>query len=75
MLASPKSGTASQPRSVTCVECGAVADEHAAGWLAYRSDLPPEAEADDPASADVPAVVVFCRACAAGEFGDGSSGW
>jgi hypothetical protein len=58
---------------VTCAECGAVADERAAGWRAYRSDLPPEAEAEDPTGADVPAAVVFCAGCAAVEFGDGSS--
>jgi hypothetical protein len=60
---------------MTCAECGTAADEHAAGWRAYRSDLPPEAEAEDPSSADVPAVVAFCGACAFGEFGDGSSDW
>jgi hypothetical protein len=49
--------------------------ERADGWRAYRSDLPPEAEAEDPTGADVPAVVVFCGSCAAGEFGDGSSDW
>jgi hypothetical protein len=58
---------------VKCAECGAVADEHAAGWRLYRSDLPPEAEAEDPTGADVPAVIVFCPDCAAGEFGDGLS--
>jgi hypothetical protein len=52
-----------------------VADEQALGWRAYRSDLPPEAEAEDPTGADVRAVVVFCADCAAGEFGDGSSDW
>jgi hypothetical protein len=60
--------------SVTCVECGTVADERAQGWRAYRSDLPPEAEAEDPSSADVPVVAVFCDSCAVGEFGDGT-GW
>jgi len=60
---------------VRCAECGAVADERAAGWRAYRSELPPEAEAEDPTAADVPAVVLFCVSCAAGEFGDGSSDW
>jgi hypothetical protein len=60
---------------VACAECGAVADEHAAGWHAYRCDLPPGAEVEDPTGVDVPAVVVFCEACAAGEFGDGSSDW
>jgi hypothetical protein len=52
-----------------------VSDERAEEWRAYRSDLPPEAEAEDPTGADVPAVVVFSGACAAGEFGDVSSGW
>jgi hypothetical protein len=36
--------------------------EGAAGWRAYRSDLPPEAEAEDPTGADVPAVVGCARA-------------
>jgi hypothetical protein len=88
MLASPRPGTArviSPPcsgpppvrktRLVTCVECGTVADERAAGWRAYRSDLPPETDAEDTSTADVPTVVVFCESCAAGEFGDGSSDW
>jgi hypothetical protein len=59
---------------VRCAECGAVSDERA-GWRAYGSDLPPGAEAEDPAGADVPDVVVFCAGCAAGELGDGSSDW
>jgi hypothetical protein len=59
---------------VRCAECGTV-DERAAYWRAYRSDLPPEVEAEDPTGSDVPAVVVFCESCAAGEFGDCSSGW
>jgi hypothetical protein len=58
---------------VRCAECGAVSDERAAGSRAYRSELPPEAEAKDPTAADVSAVVVFCPGCVAGEFGDDSS--
>jgi hypothetical protein len=58
---------------MTCAECGTVHDGRALGWRAHRSDLPPEAEAEDPTWADAPAVVVFCSACASGEFGDGSS--
>ena len=48
---------------VRCAECGKEADveAHAAGWLAYRVDLP-----DDP---DPPGVAVFCPECAAKEFG------
>jgi hypothetical protein len=42
---------------------------------AYRSDLPPEAEAEGPNAADMTAVVVFCGSCTAGEFGDGASDW
>jgi hypothetical protein len=58
---------------VTCVECGgAVATGDALGWRAYRTDLPAEAEAEDPSTADVPAVVVFCASCSEGEFGSGS---
>ena len=55
-----------------CEECGVVAPNDARGWRAYRSDLPPEAEADDPSTSDVPAVVTFCQSCAEGEFGPGS---
>ena len=40
-----------------CVECGTV--------------IPAEAETEDLGEADVPAVVVFCESCTAGEFGDG----
>jgi hypothetical protein len=40
---------------VRCAECGTI-DERADGSRAYRSDLPPEAEAEDPSGADVPAV-------------------
>ncbi len=49
---------------MTCAECGAIADERAAGWRAYRADLPAEAEAEDPSTAEVPAVVAFCQSCA-----------
>jgi hypothetical protein len=35
----------------------------------------PDAEVEDPTGAEVRAVVVFCEACAAGEFGDGPSDW
>lgn len=51
-----------------CVECGAVADEEARAWRAYRSDLPTEAEAEDTTAGDVPAVVYYCGACATREF-------
>jgi hypothetical protein len=61
---------------MTCAECGTVDDGRALAWRAFRSDLPPEAEAEDPTGAEVPVVVVvFCAACAAGEFGDGFSDW
>ena len=58
-----------------CAECGTVSEEHAVGSRSYRSDVPPEAEPDDPTGADVPTVVVFCGSCSAGEFGDGASDW
>jgi hypothetical protein len=60
---------------LTCAERGTIADARAADWRAYRSDPPLDAEAEDPSTADVPVVVVFCAGCAAGEFGDGSSDW
>jgi hypothetical protein len=60
---------------VTCAECGTVDHERALGWRAYRSGLPPEAEAEHPTGKDAPAVVVFCANCAAGELGEGSSDW
>jgi hypothetical protein len=49
---------------VRCQECGreAEVEAHAAGWVAYRVDLP-----DDP---DEPEVIVFCPECARREFGD-----
>jgi hypothetical protein len=53
------------------VECRAVAEEGAVGWRAYRADLTAEAETEDQSTADVPAVVVYCSACAEREFGDG----
>jgi hypothetical protein len=48
---------------VRCVECDKQPDveAHAAGWLAFRVDLP-----DDP---DDPEVTVYCSECAAREFG------
>jgi hypothetical protein len=57
---------------MTCVECGAVADDRSAGWQALDWGLPPEAEPEDPGSAGVPAAVTFCRSCSIGEFGSGS---
>lgn len=52
---------------MVCVECGAVADEEARGWRAYRADLARDGE-DDASAEDFPAVVYYCPACAAREF-------
>jgi hypothetical protein len=49
---------------MTCVECGAVADEGADGWRGYRTDLAESADDDT-----VPAVMVYCPECAEREFG------
>jgi hypothetical protein len=54
---------------VTCVACGAVATGDALGWRAYRTDLPPEAEAEDADADELPTVVYYCPDCAAREFG------
>jgi hypothetical protein len=45
---------------LVCVECGRVADDEAAGWRAYRDDVPDE---DDP-----PSIAIFCPMCAGREF-------
>ena len=55
---------------ITCTECGAVAEDDAKGWRAYRTDLAAEAELDDQTARDVPAIVFYCPACAGREFGD-----
>jgi hypothetical protein len=49
-------------RRLRCEECGWEPDVtlHAAGWVAFRLDLP-----DDP---EPPTVVVYCPQCAAREF-------
>jgi hypothetical protein len=52
---------------LTCVECGATADDGAEGWRAYLVDLRGEGEPLE--------VVVLCPDSAAREFGDGSSDW
>ena len=51
---------------MSCEECGreAEVEAHAAGWLAYKVDLP-----DDPP----PEVTVYCPECAAKEFGRGEA--
>jgi len=49
--------------------CGAVARHEALGSRAYRTELPREAEAEDPSTPDVPAVVYYCPACAERGFG------
>jgi hypothetical protein len=54
--------------TIVCTECGAVADQDARGWRAYRADLTAEAEAEDAIAGDVPAVVYYCPVCAAREF-------
>jgi hypothetical protein len=54
--------------ALECVECGRPSDADAVGWRAYRSDLPAEAEAEDPEAARIPPVVYFCPACAEREF-------
>ena len=51
---------------MTCVECGAVADEEMRA--SYRADLTAEAEDEDTSAEDVPAVVYYCPDCAAREF-------
>jgi hypothetical protein len=51
-----------------CSECGRTSDLDAVRWCDYRSDLPAEAEAEDPETARIPAVVYFCPACAEREF-------
>jgi hypothetical protein len=47
--------------ALRCVECGAEADELAAGWRAYR--------AGDLDEDDVVEVLMFCPSCAEREFG------
>jgi hypothetical protein len=61
-----EASAASYDRMV-CVECGAVADDEARGWRAYRVDLAAEAEAEGAGAEDGPAVVYYA-ACAAREF-------
>jgi hypothetical protein len=46
-----------------CQECGALADEQAWGWRAYRCDLVDEYEVDEPE------LVFYRPVCAAREFG------
>ena len=58
--------------TMICIECGAVADEEAHGWRAYRADLTAEAEDEDTSASDVPALVYYCPDCAAREFDDES---
>jgi hypothetical protein len=48
--------------SVRCAECGAEADEKAAGWRGYLGQDPNE----DPE----PIAFVFCPECAEREFGE-----
>jgi hypothetical protein len=48
---------------VRCQECGALADEEARGWRAYRCDLADEFGSDEPE------VVYYCPECADREFG------
>jgi hypothetical protein len=44
-----------------CVECGCASDELGRGWVAFTGE--------DPDGIDPPAIVVYCPACAAEEFG------
>jgi hypothetical protein len=50
------------------VEWGAGADQAPSGRARTDPELPPEAEAEDPTGADVPAVVVFLPGCVQREF-------
>jgi hypothetical protein len=52
-----------QPRMVSCIECGCLSGLAWAGWRAYRVDDP---EYDEP-----PALAFYCPGCAAAEFGHG----
>jgi hypothetical protein len=61
--------SARRSEPMTCVECGRFATEDSRGWRAYRTELPPEAEAEDPTAQDVPPVVFYCPTCAELEFG------
>lgn len=45
---------------LVCSECGCHAEDEAAGWRAYRDDLPEQGEPPSPA--------LFCPVCAAREF-------
>jgi hypothetical protein len=45
---------------LVCSECGRPAEGEAAGWRAYRDDLPEEGYP--------PSLALFCPACAAREF-------
>jgi hypothetical protein len=50
-----------EPGRILCSECGAVADQRASAWRAYRGDVPGE---------DLePTLVFFCPRCAEREFG------
>jgi len=53
---------------LVCTQCGRPSEGDATGWRAYRSDLPPEAEAEDPEAAEIPSVLSFCPTCAEREF-------
>jgi hypothetical protein len=45
---------------LVCAECGRPDEKNAAGWRAYREDLPDEQEQ--------PSLAFFCPLCAAREF-------
>jgi hypothetical protein len=48
---------------LVCVECGAEADEDAAGWRIYRADVPQQGDEE-------PELAAYCPECAGREFDD-----